>query len=79
MSIVSLGDSVVMELGQGIGSQLVGLAEVIDTLQMLLFLLGKKLAGLLELLTETLVIKSQSSLNILVHQSVVSQLGCSFN
>ena len=73
VSAIGLGDSVVVELSEGISSELMSLCHVIQSNKMLLFLASKQSSGILELLSKALVVLGEAGLYVLVHQVVLAE------
>ena len=73
VSAVGLGDSIMMELSEGISSELMSLCHVIQSNKMLLFLASKQSSGILELLSKALIVLGEAGLYVLVHQVVLAK------
>ena len=73
VSAIGLGDSVVVELSEGISSELMSLCHVIQSNKMLLFLASKQSSGILELLSKALVVLGEAGLYVLVHHVVLAE------
>ena len=71
---VGLGNRVMVQLSQGICAELMCLGDFIKADEVLLFLATKQGAGIRELLPQTLIVLGEASLNILMHQVVLSEM-----